>query len=282
MADILKVSEVARLLRLSADSIRFYEKRGIIKPKRQGDNQYRLFHMDDIRRLYDCKIFQNLGFTIAEIEGLSTDKAPEEIENMLAERERQLNQDILRSRMALHKIARIRESSRLAARLDGKFLIQPSPRALICFYAESNHFQADSVADPYFQTVMDYHNLFDCAVIIPREQAQAPDVHKKCKFGFSLDQDLLDEWPIPLEKTEEVLESRICVYTAFSSQGIVSAENLSPAFQWMERRNLRLDGDIFCKMRRVTFEEGRDIRNYEVWLPMAEKKGPAADKPRPA
>lgn len=270
MSDVMKVSDVARLLRLSSDSIRFYEKRGIIHPKRQGDNQYRLFHMDDIRRLYDCKIFQNIGFTISEIEAIIHDKTRGEISGMLEERERQINSEILRAKMALHKIEKLRESAELADAMRGRYLIQASPHVKMCFYAENNHFEPDRVAHPSFRTIMEYHNLFDCAVVIPKKYAARADAHEKAIFGFSIDVDAMREWDVPMDDPQLEIASVTCVYSAFAADGIISAEDLAGAFAWMKRRNLRLSGDVFCKMRRVTFEHGADTRYYEVWLPVAE------------
>lgn len=34
--------------------------------------------------------------------------------------------------------------------MQGRYLIQPSPHVLICFYAAANRFNPDSIANPYF------------------------------------------------------------------------------------------------------------------------------------
>lgn len=270
MADFLKVSDVARLLRLSSDSIRFYEKRGIIHPRREGDNQYRFFHLEDIRRLYDCKIFQNIGFTITEIEAITNTKTPEEISEMLMELQKKVHGEIARQNTALHKIKRLLESIGLVNTMQGKYLIQMSPHIKMYFYASNNHFDSDSVADPGFQTVMDYYNLFDCSVVIKKEYAFSPDVDERGTFGFSINMDMIRQWDVPLDNPQLEIPSKTCVYTAFISDGILSAEDLSGAFAWMKRRNLQLSDDIFCIMRRLSFDYGVDRRYYEMWLPIEE------------
>lgn len=118
---------------------------------------------------------------------------------------------------------------------------------------------------------MDFHNLFDCAVLIPKDEAHSPDVRLKGKFGFSIDREALEQWAVPLNEPELEIPPRLCVYTAVASKGIISSENLAGALEWMKKEKLELGGDIFRKMRQVVFDKGNDTRHYEIWLPIAEK-----------
>lgn len=75
----LSIGELARRTGLSVSAIRFYETRGLVRATRGSGNQRR-FMRSDIRRLSFVLIAQQLGFSLAEIEGeLSTlrhDQAP--------------------------------------------------------------------------------------------------------------------------------------------------------------------------------------------------------------
>jgi MerR family transcriptional regulator, redox-sensitive transcriptional activator SoxR len=75
----LSIGELARRTGLSVSAIRFYEARGLIRATRGSGNQRR-FVRSDIRRLSFVLIAQQLGFSLAEIEGelaiLRHDQAP--------------------------------------------------------------------------------------------------------------------------------------------------------------------------------------------------------------
>ena len=43
-----KISQIAKLLGLSSDTIRFYEKKGLVHPSENPDNQYREYDLDNI------------------------------------------------------------------------------------------------------------------------------------------------------------------------------------------------------------------------------------------
>lgn len=67
-SDLLTIGELARRTGLSVSAIRYYEARGLVEPIRTGGNQRR-FLRSDIRRLSFVLIAQNLGLSLADIEG---------------------------------------------------------------------------------------------------------------------------------------------------------------------------------------------------------------------
>lgn len=62
----LSIGALARRTGLSVSAIRFYEERGLVRPRRNAGGQRR-FARSDIRRLSFVMIAQRLGYTIAEI-----------------------------------------------------------------------------------------------------------------------------------------------------------------------------------------------------------------------
>lgn len=64
------IGKVAERAQVSADSIRFYEREGLISPARKTDSGYRLYTEEAIRRLGFIKHAQQCGFSLAEIREL--------------------------------------------------------------------------------------------------------------------------------------------------------------------------------------------------------------------
>ena len=52
---------------MSADTIRYYEKEGLLKPQQKSDAGYRLYDDSAVRRLHFIKQAQHCGFTLSEI-----------------------------------------------------------------------------------------------------------------------------------------------------------------------------------------------------------------------
>lgn len=64
------ISDIAKKTDLSTDTIRFYEKRGLIQPNFRASNQYRYYGEDALKRLIFIKRCRALGMSLKEIEYL--------------------------------------------------------------------------------------------------------------------------------------------------------------------------------------------------------------------
>jgi DNA-binding transcriptional MerR regulator len=63
----LTISAVARRARVSLDTIRYYERRGLLPPPPRSAGGYRQYAPDAVRRVTFIKRAQALGFTLEEI-----------------------------------------------------------------------------------------------------------------------------------------------------------------------------------------------------------------------
>ena len=57
------IQEVARMLGMSKDTLRYYDKIGLVKPVRE-DNRYRMYTPDELIDLMNIQIMQYAGFTL--------------------------------------------------------------------------------------------------------------------------------------------------------------------------------------------------------------------------
>lgn len=66
MKKYFKIGEISKIYHIGTDSLRYYEKLGILKPKR-GENQYRLYRTEDIWRLNVIRELRELGLSMEQI-----------------------------------------------------------------------------------------------------------------------------------------------------------------------------------------------------------------------
>lgn len=64
------IGKVAKEAHVSTDTVRYYEKEGLLAPATKGDNGYRLYGDEAIRRLNFIKHAQECGLSLADIRGL--------------------------------------------------------------------------------------------------------------------------------------------------------------------------------------------------------------------
>lgn len=70
MGEQYSIKEVASLLGINANKIRFYEKKGLINPERGEENDYRYFTDDEVIKLHSILLYRALGLSVKDIEGL--------------------------------------------------------------------------------------------------------------------------------------------------------------------------------------------------------------------
>lgn len=63
----LTIGRLARLCALNVDTVRHYERSGLLKPELRSGAGYRLYGSDSVRRLNFIRRARDLGFTIDEI-----------------------------------------------------------------------------------------------------------------------------------------------------------------------------------------------------------------------
>jgi len=64
----MTVSQLAKRLNISADTIRHYVRAGLLNPKRDPDNGYKRFSEGDIKRLQFILQAKTLGFSLQDIQ----------------------------------------------------------------------------------------------------------------------------------------------------------------------------------------------------------------------
>jgi MerR family Zn(II)-responsive transcriptional regulator of zntA len=67
---MLTIGKVAERAQVSADSIRYYEREGLIRPAKKSESGYRLYTEEAIRRLEFIRQAQQCGFSLADIREL--------------------------------------------------------------------------------------------------------------------------------------------------------------------------------------------------------------------
>ena len=111
------ISVAAELVNMHPQTLRLYERRGLVQPKRQGKN--RLYSQRDIERLtYIQNLTQELGINLAGVERII--RLQNELDQLRALKEAEL-QDIQDRLTQLEQMKRVRqdEIAGLKARLHG-------------------------------------------------------------------------------------------------------------------------------------------------------------------
>lgn len=70
----MNIGKISKLTEISPSNIRYYEELGLIKPKRNPDNDYRIYSEKDIEKLKEIKLLRKLDISLKDIEKLQKNK----------------------------------------------------------------------------------------------------------------------------------------------------------------------------------------------------------------
>ncbi|MCH4072289.1 MerR family transcriptional regulator [Pseudoramibacter sp.] len=80
-----RIGELSKLFGISTDAIRYYEKVGILKPKRNAENNYRYYTLDDVRKMLTIRELLSLDFSTDQIRQFQENRSIEKTQQMLKE-----------------------------------------------------------------------------------------------------------------------------------------------------------------------------------------------------
>ena len=63
----MKIGQVAQQAGVSVDTVRFYERRGVLPPAQRRPSGYREFSKSTVERIRTAKVLQDMGFTLDEV-----------------------------------------------------------------------------------------------------------------------------------------------------------------------------------------------------------------------
>ena len=67
MKDIYNIGELVKELNINKETIRYYEKIGLLSEPKRNDNGYRIYLKEDIDKVRFILIVKNFGFSLKEI-----------------------------------------------------------------------------------------------------------------------------------------------------------------------------------------------------------------------
>ena len=99
-----KIGEIAKLFGLSAESIRHYERVGLIQPQKSEDSSYRLYSSWDVALLSACRQYRAFDISLEKSADLLGALDAERVLTALREHESSIEDEIARQYQMLRTI----------------------------------------------------------------------------------------------------------------------------------------------------------------------------------
>ncbi|MDR0916644.1 MAG: MerR family transcriptional regulator [Oscillospiraceae bacterium] len=268
MAQKYKIGDVARILGISADLIRYYEEKGVVAPEKDPDNRYRYFDTWDINYLIDCLWYKHFGFGIEQVAHMVTEYTYPRLLESLEDKTEELRDNIRRQELLLERIEKYRQ--RLA---DTRARVgQCELRRNVPFYyyinRRNSEYDIDTETRDITRAWLKYmpftRRYFE---VTERSMTQGEDDYV---WGFSVGQKYVSEFSIDVSPPVAMMPEQMCVHSAFKSAGQdrFSARKLDFLVDYAREQGLTPTRGAFGNLACSVVEDGEQCGYFEVWLPV--------------
>ena len=240
MKDSYTIHEIASLYGVGPDALRYYERLGLVKPRR-GENGYRIYDLNDIYRLTIIRDLRSLGFSMERIGEYLKDLSVANTLQLLDEERRLIREKMRALRAAEGAIrARVRHLQACAAVEDGGIsLVELPPRPCLRLNAdiardEEMDFAIKRLHRRHEDTIRDLGGQKIGASIAP-EDIRAGKIGLYRSVFFLLDEGAAGDFTLPGGRY-----ARLYYRGSYRQLGARVAE----LFRWARKQGLSPTGDV--------------------------------------
>ncbi len=258
-----RIGEVSKILGISPDLLRYYERKGVVKPEKHDGNDYRYYDAWDINFLLDCLWFKNMGFSIEQTAKIVHIEGLDKLNGMLEANEDRLREEIKRSQLLLRRSGEQRAELAAAKELLGKCEIAASPEYLRFLNRTDSEYKIGRETEKQARRWLEVMPLNHRCFVLSEDG--------RCSWGYSLGSDYAAELGFAEGGLVERVLSKKCVHTVFKSAGGRDGfrqELLDYAREYAENAGLTRAGNIFGALTASVEENGVLHGIFEAWLPV--------------
>ena len=240
MKDSYTIHEIASLYGVGPDALRYYERLGLVKPRR-GENGYRIYDLNDIYRLTIIRDLRSLGFSMERIGEYLKDLSVSNTLQLLDEERRLIREKMRALRAAESAIrARVRHLQACAAVEDGGIcVVELPPRPCLRLNAdiardEEMDFAIKRLHRRHEDTIRDLGGQKIGASIAP-EDIRAGKIGLYRSVFFLLDEGAAGDFTLPGGRYA-------CLYYRGSYRQL--GARVAELFRWARKQGLSPTGDV--------------------------------------
>ncbi len=263
-----KIGDVSKILGISPDIMRYYEKKGIVKPHKDENNDYRYYEVWDINFLIECLWFKQFGFGMKDIAKIISKSSYDELQDTLTHKEQELQESITHQQMLLDCLQTHNDHLEDCQKCLSKFDIQSSPY-VIRYINRYNFLYDDS---PEIQELgrqwLDYFPFINRCFSVKLDVLMSHG--SDFEWGFSMPVEYASKLNVDIRPPIEHVPSCRCLHTVVRQPGKYgfSTKLLDPMLDYARENSLDICGDargrLLCSVREDDVMTGY----FEAWIPI--------------
>lgn len=266
-----KISDIAKILGVTTDTLRYYEKENIVTPQKDKNTNYRYYDFWDVNYLIDTLWYRSFGFSVKDIAKMISAETIDDLYSRFLAKEDEYRKIIRHTEMLLHLCQSHRKCWDMIPNMVGKCEISVRP-AHVHFanrYTEdfSDDPQIHKLAGDWLKNMPFARRYFEASV----GEIKLKD-SEDYTWGLSIPIEYIDDLDMEIKPPLKYEEKCKCIHSCFKSSGKggFSSKHLQYILDYAKENNLTICGNASGILLASVIYEGVLTGFFEVWIPIEE------------
>lgn len=259
-----KIGEVSKMFNISKEMLRYYEKKGVLHPKRSDENNYRVYDEMDIFLLFEIVQYQAMGFHVADIAEMLSQRYMENYASYLDQYEKKLRKEIAYKMILERHIHELTQRAQTARYNIGHYYfrqINDYQLIYIC-HSQHEHYSRITFDDATAQTLNENsHMAFAQSLCLFEDDQEV--------WYFGIEQQDVIDLDIQYDHFRQ-LKGGLCLCTTIEmgDVGSFSYEALTPIMQYVKEQHYEVNGEVRGMIVGRGYDDGKFRRIMEIQVPV--------------
>lgn len=267
-----RIGEVSKLLDIPVDTIRYYESKNIISPKRLEGSKYRVYETWDIYYLLECKKFRSYDFSMEEVVNIIHHETLEYFTDQITKVQNEIENKIKYYNLLYKKNQEYKDTlTDLKSKLN-QYTIKYRSESLYLLMNSRENSEYGNIydSDGLFKVWIKYFPFIDFIQTISSEFINFRDKINKDEWFLGISKEYAEALGLPVNGNVIHKKQQKCVHTIVSvgDRGTLSLRILDSAMKFIEEKGYKVVDNVIGNLLTRVHEGDKLIRYFELWIPI--------------
>lgn len=263
------IKKFASMQGLTVDTLRQYEKKGIICPFQDEENGYRYYSDMDVRIVSTSRWFSSLGFTLSQVAEIMEHLSNEELQEAFSKRVVEQKRQIAFEKEKLQKLLRFQRYYELIEKGEPFYEEVTLPELIFLPHSHKDKLLQDEEVLPYVRAWMELLPVTFYTRRIPLVAIEGKEAFSYY-MALCISEENSKLWPLPMPSFVKSSPKRRCIHTIIrkNHEEVLSQKHLEKSLQYLKERNLVLSGDVMTMYISSRVEDGQKVNYHYAYFPI--------------
>lgn len=263
------IKKFACMQGLTVDTLRQYEKKGIIKPYQDQENGYRYYTDMDVRIVSTARWFSSLGFSLSQVATIMENLSNDELHKACTSRVMEQKRQIAFEEVKLKELLRFQRYYELIETGEPFYEEVMLPELIYLPHSEKDQLDQDEEVLPYVRAWMDILPVTFYTRRVPFASLKGEEEFSYY-MALCITKDNARLWPLPVPSFAKSSPQRKCIHTIIRKnfEDVLSLKHMEQALEYLKERNLTLAGEAVTMYISSKVEEGQKVSYHYAYFPV--------------